>query len=238
MISKSDQELILRSTTEYWKRAVNEESFTSLFAGREVGHRMAPFVEEKSVEVLASNLTIVPEVTDSGELISRSMGDCWVVSSGMRNAVNVKAGEREKEGSPNIVALNKLLTALHASKIDSYYLLIVKVGKGESGLLEPTVSFVDILDWLDYVSFDAGPGQLMLREKAFNQVLAAGSAPTVRTLVEKVDYLEKLYESGIERLIESRRESLGKIKADGAEFLLKKDYKVNQEGMNFGYCEE
>lgn len=61
--------------------------------------------------------------------------------------------------------MKKLLDALLMHQIDSYYLLMVKLEIQQQTTC--VVHFVDMLDYLDHVTFDSGPGQIMLKARSF-----------------------------------------------------------------------
>ena len=209
MITSADQRKILKLTTDYWLGQVNDSSFRRIFSGKEIGHRIADYVDENTTSLLANNLSTKQQMHSSGKSMPRSMGDIWVESGGILNPVNVKAGEAGKNGQPNLVALNKLLGLLLNDVIDSYYLLIVKMkieGKAleeevdetdlEPVKIEPKIYLVDMLDKLDFVTFDSGPGQLMLKEKQFYEHMETSSSLVEKTLAEKVSHLVDLREDG------------------------------------------
>lgn len=131
------------------------------------------------------------------------MGDIWVFSQSLFNPVNVKAGEANKGGQPNIVALRKLLRAILSHQIDSYYLLIVKMVVGESVGLN-NVYFTNILDHLGYVTFDSGPGQMMLKEKLFYAMLDRKAVAIEQTLDQKIQTLFQLLDDADRRLMQNR----------------------------------
>ena len=74
----------------------------------------------------------------------------------------------------------------------------------------PDVHLVDMFDWLTQehnkmvITFDAGPGQMMMKAKNFMALLADGFTPPVCGLREKVTMLMALYRDGEERLRKNR----------------------------------
>ena len=96
-------------------------------------------------------------------------------------------------------------------RIDSYYLLFVKIATVNSKFASE-VHFVDMLDYLDYVTFDSGPGQIMLRSKDFFQTLKSKSVPKNKPLSQKVGGLVDLLEDGERRLIRNRRTTLKRFR--------------------------
>ena len=66
-----------------------------------------------------------------------------------------------------MVSFNRLVKSYHSNKIDSYYILIVDVvGKTKDNLITNEYIF-NLLDYLDYVNYNYGTGQIMLKEKQF-----------------------------------------------------------------------
>lgn len=208
MITQDDQGRVRALAEEYWGQEVQTGQFRALFAGKEIGHRIADYVDERTTGMLEESFPTVHELDAQGRPRARSMGDVWIQSGGIYNPVNVKAGEAGKNGQPNMVSLTKLLDALLSHQIDSYYLLIVKMRLAavpastdvpESSLtpdeITANVYFVDMLDYLDYITFDAGPGQTMLREKQFYEAVDAGWEPPQQTIGDKVSRLIDLLAS-------------------------------------------
>lgn len=247
MITPDDQARVKVLTQEYWDQEVETEQFRALFAGKEIGHRIADYVDERTTGMLETSFPTVHELDAQGRVRARSMGDVWLYSGGIYNPVNVKAGEAGKNGQPNMVSLTKLLDALLSHHIDSYYLLIVKMRLAnvpasadvpESSLtpdeITANVYFVDMLDYLDYITFDAGPGQTMLREKQFYEAVDGGWQPPEQTIGDKVSRLIDLLEDGDRRLIENRARKMERLRATFLAYQSTGAIEVNQEGLNLG----
>lgn len=247
MITSEDQARVKALTQDYWDAEVQTDQFRALFAGKEIGHRIADYVDERTTEMLEASFPTVHELDAQGRARARSMGDVWIQSGGIYNPVNVKAGEAGKNGQPNMVSLTKLLDALLSHQIDSYYLLIVKMRLAsspagadvpESSLtpdeITPNVYFVDMLDYLDYVTFDAGPGQTMLRERQFYEAVDDGWQPPQQTIGDKVSKLIDLLEDGDRRLIENRAKKMERLRATFLAYQQAGLSDVNQEGLNLG----
>ena len=237
MITEADQVTLLEITKEYWATHVNEESFRSILSGKEIGHRIADYVDERTTELIATHLPTGRQLLPSGDQMPRSMGDIWVESNGVLNPVNVKSGLWDSNGKPNLVALQKLLDSLLADEIDSYYLLIVKMEilPTPSGgkKVTPKVFLVDMLDILDFVSFDSGPGQLMLKEKSFYEHIESGATLALRSLADKVKVLVKLREDGDLRLIENRAAALAQTLEAAKRYEDKATHQITQEELRF-----
>jgi len=90
-------------------------------------------------------------------------------------------------------------------------LLIVKVSIGAKMSCE--VHLVDLLDYLDYMAHDSGPGQIMLKAGLFFKSVESGVVPKKRTLGEKVRRLVEMLEGGDRRLATNRKRVLKRLKA-------------------------
>ena len=158
------QSRIISLTNAHWSEHVHDVGFAELTEGKETGHRIADYVDDRTCALLKVNLDTRYEGDQRGRISrKRSMGDIWVRSQGIYNPINVKAGLQNMRGQPNVVSMQKLLDYILNRWIDSYYLLIVKFDIS-AGMSHKSY-FIDMLDWLDFITYDAGPGQIMLREQ-------------------------------------------------------------------------
>jgi hypothetical protein len=208
MISKALADKILSTTRRFWNAEVEKRYFQDLAKGKEIGHRIADLVDEKTTSLLSitANFVTRHQYDDRGKKRSRSMGDIWVESNGIFHPVNVKTGVSDSGGQPNMVSLKKVLHAFLTWQIDAYYLLMVKPRLGER--IACAVYFVDMLDYLDYFTFDSGPGQIMLKSDDFFEAMTRGEKSKARSIAEKVDGLMKMYEDGERRLALNRKQDL------------------------------
>lgn len=247
MITPEDQDKVKDLTNSYWLEEVKTSGFRSIFSGKEIGHRIADYVDENTTAMLRSAFDTKDEVDAGGKARARSMGDIWLKSNGIYNPINVKAGEAGKNGQPNMVSLTKLLDALMAREIDSYYLLIVKMylynGNGKEASpttakvpdrIVPAVFFVDMLDYLDFVTFDSGPGQTMLKEKSFYEFVESGKEFKQLMLTEKVSKLIDLLEDGDARLIKNRRVKMERLRADFVKHSNNANTQIDQRNLRLG----
>lgn len=230
MLDPDTKRDILRRTSAYWEHEVLTPEFVKLASGKEIGHRIADFVDERTTTLLESEFNTGRQRKRDGSIMPRSMGDIWVLSNGIYNPINVKAGEADKRGQPNMVSLKKLLRALLLRQIDSYYLLIVKVFLG--GDKRPAVYLADILDYLDYVAFDSGPGQIMLKEHQFYAAVDGSITPQALTLNGKIERLFSLLEQADQRLMENRAKVLATIQEMRAIYLASSSQEIDQSRLN------
>jgi hypothetical protein len=233
MIDTQTQEIIYNTTNAFWKGHVSNEAFREMTQGKEIGHRIADDVDDRTTAKLLSEpaLTAKFEYNNKGRKILRSMGDIWIKSNGIYNPINIKAGI-VTEGCPNIVSLTKLLTRLLKHQIDSYYLMIVKF-KGSREQYQSHVYFVDLLDYLDFANFDLGPGQVMLQESRFYEYANSGEKPPTLSLHDKVDKCVAIMHDAYERLLRNRKTRIDNLEKQISRFKETNDFTVNQEGLFF-----
>lgn len=217
MIDLETQARIVESASELWQERRSDEGFVAAFFGKERGHRIADLVEEWTVEHLEAAFDVKHEMSN-GRRRARSMGDLWLASAGMYNPVNVKAGVYGVGGQPNLVSLAKLTDYLLRHVIDSYYLLFVKFSDAKQP--EVDVEMINLLDHLDYVHFDSGPGQMMLRADRFmrrmeNGVEEAGGSLGVGPAVER---LLDMRRRGDQQLVTNRAANLEALEKRAAVF--------------------
>lgn len=211
MISESSLRKIREAVQKFWGRQVHADMFlkTALSREKEVGHGIADYVEGKTTELLQRSFKTKFETDRKGVPRPRSMGDIWIVTEGGANPVNVKSGVYAAGGQPNVVSLKKLLRGLLERRIDSYYVLVVKLEK-RNGEWRPVVYLVDLLDYLDYVAYDSGPGQIMLKERTFYAAIDAATG-VHKAVGERVEQLYQMLVEADERLAENRKKAREKF---------------------------
>ena len=89
---------ITQLTDEHWKAHVEDTGFAELIKGKEPGHRMADYVDDRTTALLQVNFDTRYEATRNGEPKKRSMGDVWAFSNGIFNPVNIKSGLQDMNG--------------------------------------------------------------------------------------------------------------------------------------------
>ena len=224
------QNQILGLVNAHWTSHVRDRGFVELIDGKEPGHHIADFVDDRTCALLKVNLDTRYEGDRKGEPLKRSMGDIWVPSRDIFNPVNVKSGLQGRKGQPNVVSMRKLLNYLFQQWIDSYYLLMVKFSIAEE--ISHKAYLFDLLDWLEFIAYDAGPGQIMLREQEFYDAFDAGHQPPARSIQQKATALFDLFEEQVQSLIDNRLERLHNQRGMLAAFL-RADFTVNQSTMRF-----
>ncbi|MBM4421837.1 MAG: hypothetical protein FJ030_00430 [Chloroflexi bacterium] len=233
MIDNHIVKQIQREVQSFWDKEVRKDYFAQLAQGKEIGHRIADLVDDKTTGWLAVNYITKYQRDRRGSILPRSMGDIWLEHSNIYHPINVKTGVSATNGQPNMVSLKKLLTALLLQQIDSYYLLVVKIEIQKP--IRCAVHFVDMLDHLDYVTFDSGPGQIMLKARAFFSARATGVIPEKRSVKQKVEKLLDLLEDGERRLAENRKRVLLNYRKRAQDYSLLAQHLVTaktQEALN------
>lgn len=226
------QEKVRHLADNYWKRHVGDRGFSEIIDGKEPGHRMADYVDDKTTALLKVELDTRYEGNANGSVKKRSMGDIWVSSRGIYNPINVKSGLQDMRGQPNVVSMEKLLNYLFRCWIDSYYLLVIKFDVSKPSDITYQTYFFDLLDWTDFVTYDAGPGQIMLKEQDFYDAYESGPARPRRSMQEKVERLFSLFEQQVEALFQNRRKRLRRQRKQLGRFD-DAPFRVDQSNMHF-----
>ena len=213
------------------EKAAKDDVFLRLTRGKERGHRMADFVDERTTSLLEAHFVTRFQRGKGGAVRARSMGDVWLKNGGLFNPINVKSGISGANGQPNLVSLKKLLRALLADQIDSYYLLFVKFELGKT--VRPNVLLVDLLDHLDWTTYDDGPGQMMLLEQKFFEAVDGGYCATATPIVTKIDRLFEMLKDGNARLIRNRQRTIGKFEKAVQAYKAQRVHAIDQSGLGF-----
>lgn len=221
-------------TQAFWDQEAQKQAFISSTVGKEMGHRIADLVDEQTTSLLSRNYETRFEHGIGGKERARSMGDVWLKENNIFHPINVKTGRTDSKGQPNMTAMGKLLASLLASQIDSYYLLIIKLSVVEQPTpkITPVVYFVDMLDYLDYMTFQSGPGQIMMQETKFYAALNAGVPPSGLTLKDKVAQLFVMLEKAERQLIVNRRKRLQDLLHTHAQYLQTPAHAIDQSHLD------
>lgn len=197
----------------------SDEVKNILSMSKESGHVLANPVDEKCFNVLKENGFSVekPVNPKTGKEMDRAHEDLqmyigdfvstcnYAVNDGLGyHRINSKFGE-DKDGQPNVCAMNRLLKGVHDGSIDSYYLLKVMLVDGK-----PKVYFFDVFDCLEknLLTYNSGPGQVMLKEKQLKEYSSEDLRQSKLTLKEKFNLLVDLYEKGMKEHIALRQKQL------------------------------
>ena len=226
------QSQIVNLTNNHWQIHTQDQGFADLISGKEPGHRMADYVDDRTTSLLKVNLDTRYEGDPKakGTPKKRSMGDIWINSQGIYNPLNVKSGLLGSKGLPNVVSMQKLLDYIFKNWIDSYYLLIIKFDISAS--ITHQTYLVDLLDWIDFISYDAGPGQIMLHEQDFYDAFDSGQTPPEKSILEKTESLFHLFETKVQVLLANRQDRLNRQRTSLTNFL-NSEFAIDQSKMRF-----
>lgn len=223
---------ITELTLAMWQeKAAKDEVFLALTRGKERGHRMADFVDERTTELLDVHFATRFQPGKGGKARARSMGDVWLKSNDMFNPINVKTGVSGANGQPNLVSLKKLLRALLNDQIDSYYLLFVKFELEK--VVRPKVFLVDLLEHLDFATYDDGPGQMMLLEERFFGAIKGGHCASTSPMIQKIDRLFDILKDGNRRLIQNRQKTIAAFEKAITAYKATATHVINQATLGF-----
>jgi len=182
------------------------------FDGKEKGHSNASPIEDIITKILVDNLGAEKAVG------SRELGDVYMSSdfelvqvSG-KNFINIKFGD-DVFGQPNMCSMNRIMKSfVETNLIDSYYIIKVKLEKDKF-----SVNVFDMFDYIDYLTWNSGTGQIMLKEADFYKGL---NLPVNNlSISEKKRKIADLYIKGqdehIALRIKQRNDKLEKLKKMG-----------------------
>jgi len=173
------------------------------FGTKEQGHKFYQIAEEYIRDKLVEQFNAkIPKK-------ARDIADVVVFGT----PVNIKFGISENFGRPNLVSMNRLINLSSESELSQYIILKIKVFSPE----KISVSTVDILSNLNLVSYNAGPGQTMLKEKQYYQHLEANKFNFGVSKKERNTQLEYMYLDGLENLQINR----DKVKKENLKLLRK-----------------
>ena len=195
----------------------NEELRKSILFGKEVGHTISSHIDvSTSRHLISKNYPIKHEIdVKTGEKTARSFGDVWIEENGRMNPINIKTGllSEETNSSPNMTSMNRLKNSFLSGSITAYYLAIIKFNVNKEKEITPVVYFIDALNFVDYLNYNTGTGQIMIKEKELYKVLSVNPSLTL-TREEKIEKLKALYLKGVE---EGERK-MAKLKEGAADF--------------------
>lgn len=242
MIDNKEIGQICQKVKAYWDSvlAKDNDDFSKIAAGKEGGHQLSDKVDQLTTSFIHSQYPTRAGFQHKGNKVStRSMGDIWFMNKQNEwNPINVKTGLVGSEGQPNIVSLKRVMSSIFEHKIDSYYLLLIKFAMDANGkqITDHQVHLVDMLDWLgkdeDVITFNAGPGQTMLKAKRFFDLLAQKHMPRTVSIREKMQYLMDLYLRGEKILMIDRRRDRKIFKSKFVNFMENADsFSIDQKSQ-------
>ena len=162
MLNTEQQQMIINKTRTFVEDYLSNNEIN--YDSKEIGHKHGERIESSIVE----NFALLNGFTEP--TASREFGDLYFTHE-VLEAINVKFGY-QKNGHANLCALNRLIRAVTGRNprypnkehqtFDSYWILSINL-LDENGNFE--VHLFDVYQNLDVVSYDAGPGQLMIKAR-------------------------------------------------------------------------
>jgi len=166
MISQEQRQFILACVEELLPVCLEESGFdpTVKEPGHSYGEKVEEILAEKLVEKYPDKFSL-PEKVKGGGKQTRKMEDLIWKPNG--DLINIKLGYEKGNGQPNMVSFNRLYKNYCSGLIDSYWIFVIDVsGKTKDSLTTKTYLF-NLYDYLDYVNYNYGTGQVMLKESHF-----------------------------------------------------------------------
>lgn len=161
------------------------------YSGKEKGHSFASPVEDEIRKILVDKLGAKKE--------SRSRAHADLSLEGYR--LNIKFGAPQltkngqpKYGQPNMCSMKRVVKDFsNEAIIDSYY--IIKVNMNVEGGSGYSLSIFDMFDYIDYLTWNAGTGQIMLKEREFYKDY--NSFVPNYSISQKKEKMKLLYNKGL-----------------------------------------
>lgn len=125
----------------------------------EIGHSHGPGVQKIVGKLLSDHLEVEYEKNKKGENKKRAFSDNII--NGFIN--NVKFTIKEN-GCPNLVSMNRMIKHVFDKKNDTYYVTMIYYNIINK-LID--VKFVNILQFIDCLIYNSGPGQMMIKQELF-----------------------------------------------------------------------
>lgn len=216
---------------EKWKTVLqSNDAFINILDGKEGGHSIASYVDETTIKFIKEEF---PNLLIAKERKKRSMGDFWLKNGNCFIPFNIKTGNTDRGGSPNIVSLDKIYDFICKHVINKYFLIIVLFQKNKNWKLR-ILKIINILDYPEYLSYDYGPGQIMLKKDKFIKDIENNDL-IVKNMSIK-DTLQNLYKLAndnekLDKFIKNRQVKLKKYKEQYEIF--SDNQNLNQEKLKF-----
>jgi hypothetical protein len=194
---------------------------TLILSSKEVGHTISSHIDVKVSQFLISAQYPIKHELDpkTQGKTKRSFGDIWIAENEHMNPINIKTGiiGDNGGGNPNMVSMKRLKQSFLSQEITSYYLAIIKFSISEDETITPVVYFIDALNFIDYLNFNFGTGQVMMKEKELYQALETNPGQ-ILTREQKIQKLSALYEAGLaeaERKLKDGWEGVNDFSSNG-----------------------
>lgn len=125
----------------------------------ELGHSHGPGVQKEVGRLLSEKYDVKYILNKDGSKPKRPFADN--ILEGFYNNVKFTA---TGDGNPNVGAMNRMIEHVLVKSNSEYYVIIIKYLVDKK---DWEVQFVNILQFIDCLIYDAGPGQIMMVQKNF-----------------------------------------------------------------------
>jgi hypothetical protein len=178
---------------------------SELLKSDEIGHTHGPKIQKEVGILLSKKYNVKYELDKKGKPKKRAFSDNIIEE----NYNNVKFGI--SVGGPNLVAMNKMVKNVNDNNLMCYYTTFVHYD-----IIKKTIKvrFVNILQFTDCLSYNGGPGQIMVQQAKFNSeyekyVISQRPNFDSKKMIKEINLL---YVSGMEKHIILKSKQLQKHK--------------------------
>jgi hypothetical protein len=127
----------------------------------EIGHSHGPGVQKIVGKLLSEHCELDYEKDKKGNPIKRAFSDNIIKG----NPNNVKFTTKNSSGQPNLVSMNRMIKHVFENHNDTYYVTVVHYDMTTKTV---DVKLVNILQFIDCLSYNSGPGQIMIKTEIFD----------------------------------------------------------------------
>ena len=100
MLENATRAKIIEVTNQFWFRHVKDPTFMLRVTGKEAGHQMADYVDQRTTEELQKiGFDVRDEATARGKKRLRSMGDVWIRSGVYTTPSTSRRASRRKKAN-------------------------------------------------------------------------------------------------------------------------------------------
>jgi len=166
MISKEQQQFIIACVEELLPVCLEESGFdpTVKEPGHSYGEKIEEILAEKLVKKYSDKFSLPEKLKGKGKQTRKMEDLIWKPTNDL---INVKLGYEKGSGQPNMVAFNRLYKNYCSDVIDSYWIFVIDVSGNDKNNLTTKTYLFNLYDYLDYVNYNYGTGQVMLKESQF-----------------------------------------------------------------------
>jgi hypothetical protein len=183
---KARIEKLSKISIEKWLNTkVGSKDFPTMMRSdrpKESGHNFSGAAEEVIQKAIAEEFVVkdAEKTRDSADFLVKIDGEFLDFNSKL--SIFDRKGDGWGFGRPNLVSLNRLFYKFLNGTINSYIVLYASVWVEEDGSYEVRTHLVDILQYLQFVAADSGPGQCMTKTE---QLYYCTDLPTTDRIMQE-----------------------------------------------------